>query len=201
MNRRSTAALVVACLALLLAAGGGAYATVRTTGNPVNIVDPVSAKAAAISNTGALKVTGTVTTNSSPANFVSAATLGLTSSSGCVTLLAPPAGRALILTQVTINTYINPTPGISNLVRVINGPDCNGPAVATVNPGSVGATVLPFGTGVGVPAGSAVSAFAAGNIQAEAYTYGYTVSSSSVVVSSSTGVASAGQDQQSEGQG
>jgi hypothetical protein len=35
--------LVIACLALLLAAGGTSYATVAATGNPVNIVDPVTA--------------------------------------------------------------------------------------------------------------------------------------------------------------
>jgi hypothetical protein len=199
LHRRSTAALVVACLALLLAAGGGAYATVSTTGNPVNIVDPVSAKAAQVSNTGALKVTGTVTTNTSPGNFVSAAVLALASNSGCVTLLAPPAGRALVLTQVTVNTYINPTPGVSNLLRVVDGPGCSGPTLATVNPGSVGATVVPFGSGVGIPEGSAVSAFVAGNIQAEAYAYGYTVSSGSVVAKSTATQSSAGGDQQSRG--
>jgi hypothetical protein len=178
--RRPSPALVVACLALLLAAGGGAYAGVRTTGNPVNIVDPVNGSAARVSSNGLLKITGIVATNAGPSSFVNGYAPGFTFREGCVRLVTPPTGKALVLTQVTVNTYINPTPGVSNLVRLFRGADCSGAVLATVNPGTVGATVLPFGPGIGIPAGSAVGVQIFGNVQAEAYAYGYAVGTADV---------------------
>jgi hypothetical protein len=54
---------VIALLALLLSAGGGAYAATRSTGSAVNIVDPVTA-ANKVSSGGSLQVSGSV--NSTP---------------------------------------------------------------------------------------------------------------------------------------
>src|SRR5581483_1281740 len=57
-------ALVIACLALLLAAGGVSYATVKGggTGTPVNILDPSNGTLAAkVDSSGALKTNANVT--------------------------------------------------------------------------------------------------------------------------------------------
>src|SRR2546423_1356342 len=40
---RPSPALVIACIALLLAAGGASYAAVKATGSAVNVVDPTNA--------------------------------------------------------------------------------------------------------------------------------------------------------------
>jgi hypothetical protein len=62
---RPSPALVIALLALLLAAGGGAYAASRSTGSAVNIVDPVTAaNKVKVSSGGSLQVSGSV--NSTP---------------------------------------------------------------------------------------------------------------------------------------
>src|SRR4051812_26658372 len=45
--RLPSPALVVACIALLLAAGGVSYAAVKATGTSVNIVDPTTATSVA----------------------------------------------------------------------------------------------------------------------------------------------------------
>jgi hypothetical protein len=166
-------------LALLLAAGGGAFAAVRSTGSAVNIVDATKpAQVAQVTASGALKVSGSVTaTQASPSSYVQGTLLGLTNSSGCKPVLTPPAGKALIVTGVQIDTYADPTPGSANWVDL--SIMCGAP-VANVNPPGVGPTVLPFQPGLVVPAGSSLSAQALGGVQAEVYAYGYLVSASSV---------------------
>src|SRR5581483_4310475 len=59
---RPSPALVIASLALLLAVGGVSYATVKATGNAVNIVDPITAtNIAKVDNNGALKTNANIT--------------------------------------------------------------------------------------------------------------------------------------------
>jgi hypothetical protein len=59
---RPSPALAIACLALLLAPGGGAFAAVRATGTAVNIVDPTNAsRIAKVDSSGGLQVTASVT--------------------------------------------------------------------------------------------------------------------------------------------
>jgi hypothetical protein len=177
---RPSPALVVASLALLLAAGGGAFAAVRSTGSAVNIVDATkAAQVAQVTASGALKVSGSLTaTQASASNFVRATVFGLAGSSGCVVVLAPPAGKALIVTGVEVDTFDDPSPGAGQHVS-LDVSSCS-TQVADVNPPSVGATVLPFQPGLVVPAGSNLSAFVSGALQAEVYAYGYLVSASSV---------------------
>src|SRR2546425_5723374 len=56
---RPSATFVIAVLALLLAAGGGAFAAVTVTGSAVNIVDPaVSTRIAHVDSNGHLVVAG-----------------------------------------------------------------------------------------------------------------------------------------------
>src|SRR2546423_5624520 len=54
---RPTPALVIACVALLLAVGGGSYAVATSTGSAVNIVDPTDpAQIAKVNSAGKLLV-------------------------------------------------------------------------------------------------------------------------------------------------
>jgi hypothetical protein len=175
---RPSPALVIACLALLLAAGGGAFAAVRATGNAVNIVDPASAsRIAKVSSGGGLKVSGSVTAvQAAPADLVR----GFAFPTGtCATVAAPPAGKALVITSVLVDTYEDPTPGSGQFVSIYTGAPCN-TLVADVNPPTVGATSIPIPTGLAIPNGQSLSAFVGGAVAAEVYAYGYTVNASAV---------------------
>jgi hypothetical protein len=180
MRFRPSPALVLAALALLLAAGGGAFAAVRSTGSAVNIVDKsTAANVAKVTSGGSLQISGAVTaTPTSASNYLEGNVFGLTSSRGCMPVLAPPSGKAMIVTDLEVDTFNDPTPGPSNNVMVFVGACTQ--AVADVNPASVGGTPISLGAGVAIPAGSELSAFADGGVQAEVYAYGYSVSASSV---------------------
>jgi len=179
---RPSVALVIAVMALLLAAGGGAFAAARATGSSVNIVDPsVATQMAKVSSGGALQVGGSVTaTQAAPVNFVRASAVGL-GSGRCTTVMTPPSGKALVLTQVQIDVYQDPSPGLGESVALYRGAGCSfSDVIADVKPPTIGATVLPFAPGVAIPAGSAVSAAADDSVKAELYLLGYAVSASSV---------------------
>jgi hypothetical protein len=179
---RPSPALVVALLALLLAAGGGAYAAVRSTGSAVNIVDKTTAaNVAKVSSGGSLQISGSVTaTPTSATNYLRAARFGLSSIS-CQPVLAAPTGKAMIITEVVVDTFSDPSPGSGQAVGIWvgSGGTCN-EEVADVNPPTVGPQVVTFSPGLTVPAGSFVGVDVRGNVQAEAFVYGYSVSSTSV---------------------
>src|SRR5438477_2711990 len=116
---RPSLALVIALLALLLAAGGSAYATVKVTGSAVNITDPtVASRVAHVSSAGSLQVGGSVTaTQTSPVNFLQGSLFGLGGGT-CQTLISPPSGKAMVLTQVTVDVFADPSPGSGNRVTL-----------------------------------------------------------------------------------
>ena len=65
--RPPSPALVISCLALLLALGGTSFAAVSATGNSVNIVDPVTAaNKAKVDASGKLQVTVNGTAGARP---------------------------------------------------------------------------------------------------------------------------------------
>ena len=98
-------------------------------------------------------------------------------STGCVPLYIVPAGDSLVLTQLTIDTWVDPTPGTSNNVIFwtgTSGTKCMNP-IGDVNPPTFGDTVLPFSPGYVVPAGDDVAGIAGGGVSAEVYAMGYLV--------------------------
>jgi hypothetical protein len=180
--RPPSPALVVALLALLLAAGGGAFAAVRSTGNAVNIVDgTTAANIAKVSSGGSLQVSGSVTSTPTAAtNYLRGAAFGL-SSTACRVVLTPPSSKAMIVTEVVVDTYADPSPGSGQAVGiwVTSGGSCS-QEVADVNPPTVGPAVVQFSPGLTVPAGSSLAVDVRGGVQAEAFAYGYSLSASSV---------------------
>jgi hypothetical protein len=103
-------------------------------------------------------------------------------SATCKSVAVAPTGKALVVTQVYLDIYANPAPGAGQQVIFYTGlaNDCNGAVVRDLNAPGIGGFVVPFGPGLGIPAGTALNARVTGSIQAEAYTDGYTVSSKSV---------------------
>jgi hypothetical protein len=174
-------------LALFIALGGTALAA---TGTIVNIADPTSAthvahvdaagKLEVGDGSGPLTVDGTVTAQTAtPVNYSHAVAFGLVSSRGCVAIATAPTNKALIVREIRVDVFNDPSPGPSQNVQLFAGTACN-KFIGDVNPATVGHTVVPFDPGIGIPAGSGLSAAVDGAVQAEAYTDGYLVASSLV---------------------
>jgi hypothetical protein len=186
-----------------------------STGSSVNIVDPTTATSkAAVESTGRLKVdTGlnsvyglvpTITTGSVTANVAYPTASIVQSNDGagnpvllantacsstCTKLVAPPAGSALVITAIHVDTFLNASPGSTaiNIVRSSNG-SCSFASIETtmerVSPGGIGVTDLQYP----VPGGMVVSAGKAlcldnGNpavLDAYVTAWGYSVPSAAV---------------------
>src|SRR6266511_3026432 len=100
--RPPSPALVIACLALLLAAGGTSVAAITATGSAVNIVDPVTAaNKAKVDGTGKLQVGGTV--SSRPLAPPSPWSGTGDASPGGKTLLAGPTTSPINVTSLSVS--------------------------------------------------------------------------------------------------
>jgi hypothetical protein len=176
---RPSPALVVASLALLLAAGGGAFAAVRSTGSATNIVDATDpARIAHVNAAGAVmvKVAGSVTIQATPSSFLRGKVNPV--SSACTPLISPPAQKAMVLTQVTLNVW-SVDQGFE--VNIYAGSNCTqAELIGYFNPTTTGTTVMPFNPGIGIPAGSVVSVLTGGSPGAGAFALGYSVPASLV---------------------
>ena len=182
-------AIVVAIVAVVVATGGTAFAA---SGQLVNIVDPGNAAQAAKvdasgklnvgDGSGSVTVDGTTTSRESPANglFRSVALPG--SDGNCVALATPPAGKALIIKSVALNTVIINSPGLGKFLDLYLGANPCESFVMEINPPGVGLLNQPFEPGLGVPAGQRlwIRGF---SVASEAFAFGYTVPSSSVPAS------------------
>jgi hypothetical protein len=113
-----------------------------------------------------------------PSTYVHDAALNLQSSGVCVEVATPPAGKALIVRQLRIDVFNDPSPGIGQNVEIFDNDSCSGNPMADLNPPTLGETTLPFDPGFGVPA--ELTGLVGGSVQAEVYTDGYLVASSQV---------------------
>jgi len=188
---RPSTGTVLGGIAIFIALGGTAFAAGATI---VNISDPTNpsyvahvTKAGALQTSGTATVSGTVTSQLAPPSaFVNQATLAVAPSFGCQTIAQPPSGKALIVRDITVDVYADPSPGEAQNVLIYQGTGCTGGSISDVNPATVGVTVLPFDAGLVVPAGSALSAEAEGGVEAETYVDGYSVASSAVPTATAT---------------
>jgi hypothetical protein len=166
----------VAKFALSVGAGVAAVvvlgAAAMTAATQVNIVDPtIPARVAHVDAGNRLAVQEVP-----PSTFFHA--LAVMPAPGCRTLAIVPAGKALIVRQVRIDVYADPTPGNGQNVRIYPNPTCSAPAVADVNPPNIGVNTVTFDPGLVIPEGSEFSAEVAGSVAGEAYVDGYTVAPS-----------------------
>jgi hypothetical protein len=156
----------------------GSYALSFTN---VAITDPRGSNQAKVDGAGNLAVSGTVTARPAPP---AALVRGNRSVSACTPIVAPPSGKALVLTSVHVNVYQNPTPGFANNVLLFAAPGCAGSLVDVVNPAGIGVTALDYGNGLAIPANGGLFATVQGGVRAEVYANGYTVASSQVSATS-----------------
>jgi hypothetical protein len=195
MKRRlPSPALVIACLALLLAAGGVSYATVKVTGSAVNIVDGTTAsRIAHVDATGKLEVgdgSGPLTVNggvlAAPAAPASLFRVFGVPTASCSPFYTVPAGKALILTSMTVFSHSASAGSNTELDLFASG--CSDFLGATVSDRAHETITQSFGTGIALPTGTSL-AFLGINQNGSAYVYGYLVPASQVPATSADSVA------------
>jgi hypothetical protein len=159
------------CVLAALAAACSANAA-NAAATQVNITDPNAATRAAHVEPGNRLAVQEVP----PTNFYHNSNFGLNAGSGCQQIAIPPAGKALVIQDVRINVYADPSPGLGQFVYLSLGFDCSSASVVgDLDPPTVGQTVVPFGSGLTIPASSALSILVGGSVATEAYVDGYTV--------------------------
>jgi hypothetical protein len=102
--RLPSPALVISCIALLLAAGGTSFAAITATGNAVNITDPVTAaNKAKVDATGKLQVTVNGTAGARPVAPTTPWSKSVTAFAGGPFTLAGPKSSPINLTSISIS--------------------------------------------------------------------------------------------------
>ena len=177
---RPSLGTVLGGLALFVALSGTAWAVAATK---VNIADPTTpSQIAHVDAGGHLQIAGTVTDQlATPANYVNDTNLSL-SGGTCIVIATPAKNKAIVVRQVTFDVFQNPSPGSGNFVTLFVGPKASpcGTIVGDDNPSGIGAVVMPFDPGLGVPKGDVLAAQAGGAVGAESFVNGYTVSAGQV---------------------
>ena len=200
--RRPSPALIVACIAIVIATAGTAFAA---TGQLVNITDPGNAAQAAKvdatgklnvgDGSGALTVDGTTTSREAPGSALFRGQAFAFSGGSCVPLATPPDGKALILKSIALDTFNIGTPGAGILAGFYLGAQGCERFLMDINPPGVGLINQPFEPGLGIPSGQRLWVFASG-ISAEVYAFGYSTTASSVPATlAPTSVAKSGSPQ------
>ena len=92
----------------------------------------------------------------------------------------PARGKALVVKQVRLDVYLDPSPGEGQNVSLWVGPDCSTDIVGDANPAGIGQIVIPFDPGLTVPKGSSLRIAARGAVQTEVYVDSYTVGAGQV---------------------
>jgi hypothetical protein len=172
-NGRQLTTIIVALILGAAMIPTGAFAV--TTLKNVVINDPGGINQAHVDATGSLQSSA-----APPANFFKFSNV-LTHNP--MPLAIPPAGTALIVTSIHMDTYDDPAPGVGhNVIFRVQDTHCTTRTsiVDDVTPGGVGMTVLPFETGLAVPADNALCAEQNGSEKADVYVFGYTVPASTV---------------------
>src|SRR5689334_11708432 len=114
---------VLGFIAVLISLGGVAYAA----GALVTVGDPVTTQKARVA-AGRLGVFTDlpVTTRSAPPPTTFHVTGGSFGAQGCIQIVGPPAGKALVVRQARVNIFGNPTPGPGQALFFYNNATCTG---------------------------------------------------------------------------
>jgi hypothetical protein len=136
-----------------------------------------------IAGTAQAQMVGEAAGAPAPNTFFHATALSLTTT-GCTPIATPPAGKALVVTEVRVNIR-QITPGtdeyFSLIIKPTNGPCLTSGLVSLVSPSGRGQIVIPFNPGLGIAAGQTLTVAVNGNtIEGQAFTDGYTVTTKTV---------------------
>ena len=154
---------IVCVLAVTIAFPVGAWATVA--GSPVFIADNHTGAHAAVDATDNLqtKVNGgnLVAVAAAPTNQVNA--IASTFGGGCAPLFSVPAGKAFVLTSLTMSVN-TPATTSSTLVGIYASATCGATTISQIafDPNSHGTFAEPFPSGLAITAGHELSAVVSG---------------------------------------
>jgi len=152
----------------------GAYAV--ASGTNTFITDPASNAHARVNGSGQLNVSA-----AGAKTFFEKNTFGVPTTA--TPIATPPAGRALVVTSIAIDTWDASVTGVGEFLALqMSTADstCSLLPVDWVyglNPGALGSTVVPFQPGIVVPAGRSLCATNSDgvNLGFDVYVYGYLV--------------------------
>jgi hypothetical protein len=158
----------------------GAYAVASGTNS--FITDPSSNAHARVNGSGQLNVSA-----AGAKTFFQKNTFGVLATPTAIA--TPPAGRALVITSIAIDTWDAAVTGTSEYLALqmsTTNSTCSLLSLSPdwtygLNPGGVGSTVVPFNPGVVVPAGRSLCATNNDdvNLGFDVYVYGYLISADS----------------------
>jgi hypothetical protein len=171
LNRLPSAGTVLGFAAFFVALGGSAVAVTSA----VNIADGRNPQfLAAVDRTGRVQI------GQAPATqFFHKLRPGFNANNGCVVIASPPENTALIVRQIRLDVFVNPSPGNFQNVFLYADTTCS-TEIGDVHPPTVGQFTVTFDPGLGIPAGAGISAFVQGSVSVETFTDGYTVPKSAV---------------------
>jgi hypothetical protein len=167
----------VAVAVLLIPTTVGAVAALKFTG-----IEGSSLRKADVTAAGQLQVAA-----ADPSTFFQSAET-LISGAAYAPVVTPPASTALVITDIRVDTFLGVDPSSGNDFQFIveQGTDCTGSQVGTFNqslhPAANGLTDIQLGPGLGLPAGDALCASAAG-LRAQMTVSGYSVPPAAVPAS------------------
>jgi hypothetical protein len=180
------AAIIIAVVVMVMLPVG-AWAV---SGTSVFVTDAVNGTHATVIPTGQLNVG-----EAAPKNFIiGAVDPGLVVGSGTFTpVLTADSTHALVITSALIDVYTDATPGAGDAIALAvsrTNATCSSVVqngftfAAVVNPGSIGATDLPFQPGIVIPASRSLCAanFDEANLSAEVHAFGYKISAAAAPV-------------------
>jgi hypothetical protein len=152
-NGRQLSTIIVALVIGVVMVPAGAWAAV--TFKSVAVTDPAGVNQAKVDAAGSLQAAD------APATKFVSARLDLSGSTGSLVVAAPPAGKALVVKTIQVDTTFDPAPAPGEVtVFFVGASSCSGGRIGTsaptVTPAGLGATVLPFDPGLAVPAGDAL---------------------------------------------
>lgn len=142
-------------------------AAVAATISAVNLIGPNGVKAQ-VTRAGQLETAPT-----GPSSLKVFYKLGV-SGDECIPVYTAPAGQSLILQQVTLDVFADPSPGSGDDIALSTDSQCQN-LLLDDNPAATGAMVFPLGSGVVVPGGHSIYAIAKDEVEGEIYGYGYLV--------------------------
>lgn len=93
-----------------------------------------------------------------------------------------PAGSALMLKQLSVDVYSNPSPGVGDAVGLYATTNCTD-LITSVTPSSTGVTVIPFEPGIAIRSGGGFSLLRFGDVLARVNLLAYTMPANAVPAS------------------
>jgi hypothetical protein len=164
-------------VAILLVPSGvaGAKAVLKFTG-----IEGANGNQAGVTSAGQLQVAA-----ADPSQFIQTALAAPDTSDDLVPVAVPATGKALVISVIHVDTWINPSPGPAGfvVVEIHAGSTCTGDPIGswtqTVHPQGLGETDISLSPGLGIPSDDALCA-RANTLTAYVSASGYTVPSSAV---------------------